>query len=166
MAQFTKDVPEMNRWAQSIGGLILNFGCLEFQTLRWIHVLGGEERAIKARRDGFSRRIDLALALMKKSSFPLDLKLRAQELWTEVKRLSQLRNQLAHNPLAQGRNIHTNETSFSIIDLKKMAPDGQYEPNPLSYMEITQSAFLAGAINRDLSSIIENNSNLYQEIAH
>jgi hypothetical protein len=29
-------IPDMTLWSQSIGGLIINFGGIEFQTLRWL----------------------------------------------------------------------------------------------------------------------------------
>jgi hypothetical protein len=156
MTRFTEDVPEMDRWAQSIGGLILNFGCLEFQTLRWIQILGSEEEAIRARQARFSRRIDSSLALLRKLGLSSEVKSKAQALWAEVKVLSVLRNQLAHNPLAQGRIPQTNETVFSIVDLKAMTPNGLNELPTLSYIQIAKSALRARDINRELSRMIEN----------
>ena len=156
MVRFTRDVPDMDRWSQSIGGLIINFGCLEFQTLRWIHLLGGEAESIKARGATLSRRIDLSLALLCKSNIQKEEMQRAQDLWAEVKGLSQFRNQIAHNPLALGRDLQTDEMVFSIVDLKKMTPTGQNELAPLSYIEIGQSALRAGEINRELSKILDS----------
>jgi hypothetical protein len=155
MAHFTKNVPDMDLWSQSIGGLVINFGCLEFQTLRWIHVLGGEEEVIKARNLKLWRRIDAALALLAKSTISLEERLRARDLWAEVKRLSQIRNQIAHSPLVQGRNLQTDELVFSAVDLKTLTPNGQNEQAPLSHVEIRNTALRAGDINRQLSGIIE-----------
>ena len=57
-------IPDMSLWSQSIGGLIINFGLIEFQTLQWIQKLGGDDAAIKARKDTLSWRITAAVALI------------------------------------------------------------------------------------------------------
>ena len=69
MPRFT-EVPEMHLWSQSIGGLIINFGILEFQSFRWIQVLGGESAVAKSRNLLLGGRIDTALVLMASSSIP------------------------------------------------------------------------------------------------
>jgi hypothetical protein len=56
--------PDMGYWSQSIGGLIINFGVVEFLTLRWIQVFDGEPAAIAARKHKLSRRIQSAVTLM------------------------------------------------------------------------------------------------------
>ena len=62
-------IPNMVLWSQSIGGLIINFGVIEFQSLLWIHKLGGETAALKARRDKLSRRIEKAVSLIASPPF-------------------------------------------------------------------------------------------------
>jgi hypothetical protein len=47
-------IPDMVLWSQCIGGLIINFGGIEFQTLRWVELLGGEQAALDARRQKLS----------------------------------------------------------------------------------------------------------------
>ena len=159
MAQFTKDIPDKDRWAQSIGGLIINFGCLEFQSLRWIHVFGGENEVTKVRGSKLSKRIAIALELSSKSDLTSSDKKDAQELWTEARILSKIRNQIAHNPLAQGFDVDTNEAFFSVIDLKRMTPNGPNQLKPLLHEEIAESALRAGWLNNKLSSIIEKYRN-------
>ena len=155
MLRFT-DVPDMSLWSQSIGGLIINFGGLEFQTLRWLQVLGGEAAAMKARGQRLSKRIDALLVLLTASNFSAEIQIEARTLWQEVKDLSEFRNRIAHNPICLGRDTNTNETNFSIIDLKKMIPVGENALEPLSYKQIAEVAVRARDINRSLSLIIES----------
>lgn len=154
MPQFT-DVPDMSMWSQSIGGLIINFGSLEFQTLRWLQVLGGESAAIKAKGKGLSERIDALLTLLAVSNVSSEQQIGARALWDEVRDLSRIRNRIAHNPLCLGRDSITNEATFSVIDLKKMVPSGENSLEPLSHRKIAETAIRARDINRALSQIIE-----------
>ncbi len=90
-------------WSQSIGGLIINFGIIEFQSLRWIEKLDGVPAALKARRDKLSLRINAAVALIPSSSLAEIDQRKARDLWTEVNSLSATRNRIAHNPICVGR---------------------------------------------------------------
>lgn len=156
--QFT-NVPDMSLWSQSIGGLIINFGGLEFQTLRWLQVLGGEASAMKARGQKLSQRIDAALALLSTTNVSSEKQAEAVALWQEVKELSKIRNRIAHNPLCLGRDPNTYEANFSVIDLKKMTPSGENSLEPLFYKQIAEVALRARDINRALSKIIEATQN-------
>lgn len=155
MAPHFTTVPDMSLWSQSIGGLIINFGVLEFQTLRWLQVLGGETSATKARGQKLSQRIDEALALLATSTVPSEKQAEAIALWQEVKELSKIRNRIAHNPLCLGRDPNTNEANFSVIDLKKMTPSGENSLEPLFYKQIAEIALRARDINLALSQIVE-----------
>jgi len=62
------EIPNMLLWSQSIGGLIINFGIIEFQSLRWIEKLGGVPAALNARKHKLSLRINAAVALIPSSS--------------------------------------------------------------------------------------------------
>ena len=155
MPRFT-NVPDMSLWSQSIGGLIINFGGFEFQTLRWLQVLGGEAAAMKARGQRLSQRIDDLLALLTASNFSAEIQIEARALWQEVKELSKFRNRVAHNPICLGRDTNSNEINFSVIDLKKMIPVGDNALEPLSYKQIAEVALRARDINRSLSLIIES----------
>ncbi|NTW88593.1 MAG: hypothetical protein HGB26_05610 [Desulfobulbaceae bacterium] len=156
--QFT-NVPDMLLWSQSIGGLIINFGGVEFQTLRWLQVLGGESATTKARHQKLSKRIDAVLALLATSNISSEKQFEAVSLWQEVKELSKIRNRIAHNPLCLGRDPDTCETSFSVIDLKKMTPSGENPLEPLFYKQIAEVALRARDINCSLSQIVEATQN-------
>ena len=152
--QFT-NIPDMSLWSQSIGGLIINFGGLEFQTLRWLQILGGETAAMKARGQRLSQRIDVVLTLLAASNISPEKQVEAIALWQEVKELSRIRNRIAHNPLCLGRDPNTDEANFSVIDLKKMMPSGENSLEPLSYKQIAEIAVRARNINLFLSRIVE-----------
>lgn len=145
----------MSLWSQSIGGLIINFGFIEFQTLRWIQKLGGEAAALKARKDKLSARINAVVALIALSAFSASTKTRARNLWSEVSRLSATRNRIAHNPICVGRRADTDEAVLSIIDLKKMAPTAYNALEPIDYSQIASIALRVREIGRNLSTIIE-----------
>ncbi len=89
----TLTVDQERLWSNSIGGLILNFGAIEFQSHRWIQhfamdpVLG--DIAIDM---PFSRRVSLILALIERYILVVKVRQQAIEKWNEIKKLSEIRN--------------------------------------------------------------------------
>ncbi len=146
----------MSLWSQSIGGLIINFGLIEFQSLRWIQKLGGDDAAIKARKDKLSFRITTAVALIGPSTIPAADQARARDLWSEASKLSGTRNRIAHNPICIGRREQTGEAVLSIIDLKKMAPTSDNPLETLDFSQIASVALRVREIARELSAILES----------
>lgn len=148
--------PNMHLWSQSIGGLIINFGVIEFLTLRWIQVLDGEPAAIAARKDKLSRRIRVAVSLIPTSPFSDSEKKRSTDLWSEASQLSAMRNRIAHNPMCVGIHLQSKQVELSIIELQKMTPKGQNQLERLDYSQIAAVALRARDIGRDLSALIES----------
>jgi hypothetical protein len=146
----------MSVWAQCVGGLILNFGTAEFQTLRWIEVLAGAEAALAKRRSLFGERISAAKELIDASMIPSENKLLAHDLWDELKELSKFRNQIAHNPLVRGRDAVSGDFVWSVIDLKKVVPIGGNKLDRLDYLDIQRVALRVGDISFALRAIIES----------
>ena len=150
------EITNMLLWSQSIGGLIINFGIIEFQSLRWIEKLDGVSAALKARKDKLSLRINAAVALIPSSSLSDIDQRKARDLWTEVNNLSAMRNRIAHNPICVGRRADTGEAVLSIIDLKKMSPTSDNPLETLDYSQIASSALRVREIGRQLSALIES----------
>lgn len=150
------EIPNISLWSQSIGGLIINFGAIEFQSLRWIEKLGGDSAATAARGKKLSIRIDEAVKLIGASSLSATDQARARALWSEAKTHSHIRNRIAHNPISPGRKQNTQEIVLSVIDLKKMAPKGTNPLEPLDYSQIVSVALRVGQIGRELSALIES----------
>jgi hypothetical protein len=150
------EIPNMLLWSQSIGGLSINFGIIEFQSLRWIQKLDGLSAALKARKDKLSLRINAAVALIPSSSLSdIDQRV-ARDLWTEVKKLSAARNRIAHNPICVGRRATTGETVLSIIDLKKMSPTSDNPLETLDYSQVASIALRVREIGCQLRELIES----------
>ncbi len=145
----------MSLWSQSIGGFIINFGVAEFLTLRCIELLSGEQEAIRAREKPLSKRINSAKKAIEDSDMTPEHKERALHLWTELASLSKLRNRIAHNPLAVGRHATTGDFTVSVVDLKRMTPNGKNQLEPLVYREIEATAIRVRDIAQELSSLIE-----------
>jgi hypothetical protein len=152
--QFT-EIPETTLWAQSIGGLILNFGMAEFLTLRCVQLLSGEDEAIRIRHKSLSTRITSAKDAIKGSEMPDEQKYRALSLWTEIASFTKMRNRIAHNPLAAGRRAETGELVYSVVDLKRMSPSGRNQLDPLDYQEIARTAVRVRDIVQELTLILE-----------
>lgn len=150
------EVPEMSFWSQSIGGFIINFGIAEFLTLRCVEVHSGAQAAIDIRKKKLSERIVAARNAIGASKLPVDQKKRADDLWSEISTLSQMRNRIAHNPLLAGRHATTGAVVFSVIDLKKMVPVGENALEPLDHSEIAATALRVRDITRELSVLIES----------
>ena len=147
---------DMSVWAECVGGLILNFGTAEFQTLRWIEVLAGAEAAIAKRRSLFGARISAAKELIDASMIPSENKLLAHDLWDELRELSKFRNQIAHNPLVLGRDAVSGDFVWSVIDLQKVVPVGENQLDRLDYFDIQRVALRVRDISSALRSIIES----------
>ena len=149
------EIPEMSLWSQSIGGFIINFGVAEFLTLRCVEVLSGEQEAINTREKPLSKRISSAKKAVEGSDMSPEHKERALHLWSELASLSKLRNRIAHSPLAVGRHATTGDLIFSVVDLKRMSPNGKNQLDPLAYREIAATAIRVRRIVQELSSLIE-----------
>ena len=149
------EISEMSLWSQSIGGFIINFGVAEFLTLRCVEVLSGEQEAINAREKPLSKRITSAKKAIEDSDMSAEHKERALLLWTEIASLSKLRNRIAHNPLAVGRHAATGDLIFSVVDLKRMTPNGRNQLDPLVCREIAATAIRVRDIIQELSLLIE-----------
>ena len=121
-------------WAKSIGGFLLNFGVLELDSILWIRNLGGVAAGQSGLKKGFGDRIDIVIALIRKSDWTQDRKQSALDLWLEVKTLAKTRNTIAHNPL------FTNEKfgilQVGIINVKNMKGIGPFLLEPLSLEDI------------------------------
>ena len=141
MATLTK-IPDMHIWSQCIGGLIINFGIIEFQTFRWMQVLVDDSESVKCQDKFLGKRIDRVIKLIKSSSMPSDIKEQSKDLWLEAKDLAISRNRIAHNPIAMGKTKN-NELSLNIIDLKKMLPTGA-KLEPLNFTHVESMALRAG----------------------
>lgn len=150
------EIPDMPLWSQSIGGLIINFGIIEFQSLRWIQKLAGDVAAGKRRSDKLSRRIKTAIALIPSSPLNAANQAKARDLWTEASKLSSARNRVAHNPICVGRRESTGEAVLSIINLKKMTPIGENALEPLDRAQIASAALRVREIGQELSELIES----------
>jgi len=148
-------IPDIACWSQSIGGLIINFGSLEFQTLRWLERLSSQDVFGAIRGCMLNQRVNAILELISKSSISEPIQLKARALWAEVMELANVRNRIAHNPLALGRDPESGEAVFSVIDLKKMVPVGENRLEPLSHIKIAEVAVRAAEVSHELSAIIE-----------
>ena len=87
-------------WSNAIGGLILNFGQIEFLSHRWIQHFQTDPIVADLAIDmQFSRRLSLITEIVGRSSLPADARKRATELWREAGKLAETRNTVAHNPM-------------------------------------------------------------------
>lgn len=142
-------------WAECVGGLILNFGMLEFQSVRWIEVLSGVDRVLEMRSRKLSQRIRDARDAFSASAADPETKTKVSELWDEATELAKTRNRIAHNPMVLGRRVDSGELAWSVIDLQKMRPIGGNVLEPLDPLAIQGVALRVRDIALELSAIIE-----------
>jgi hypothetical protein len=145
---------DMGYWSQSIGGLIINFGIIEFSTLRWIEVLGGEQEAMEARKRKLADRIKSAVALIPDSALSSAAKKQAGDLWDEALKLTAIRNRIAHNPLCITIDPKNQLAVLSVIDLKTMTPNGQNPIERLDRTKIADIGLRVGEIGRRLNDLL------------
>jgi len=147
---------DMSTWAECVGGLILNFGIAEFQTLRWIELLAGADTAITFRTKMLGARITAAKDLINLSVIPNDKKSLAHDLWSELRELANVRNRIAHNPLVLGRDAESGDLAWSVIDLNLVVPVGKNCLERLDWLEIRRVALRVRDVSLALSAIIES----------
>ena len=147
---------DMSTWAECVGGLILNFGIAEFQTLRWIELLAGPEAAIALRTKMLGVRITAAKDLIDASAISDEGKTLAHALWAELRELAKVRNRIAHNPLVLGHDAESGDFTWSVIDLNLVVPVGENRLERLDYLEIQRVALRVRDVSLALSSIVES----------
>ncbi len=144
-------------YSYSIGGVFINFGALEMMSFRWVDTLGRDPVVMRdlAIDMNLARRIELIVALITRSDWPDDLKQKSISLWREVSDQSKIRNTIAHNPFVTAKN-REGLTVSGIANAKKMKGEGPYEYELLSAEDISKAALRAGALGRELATILIN----------
>jgi hypothetical protein len=142
-------------WANSIGGLILNFGFLEFASYRWIQhfardPLVGHDLAMDMT---LSKRLQTIRDLIGRSDLPMDVRKRAIELWDEVEKLSEVRNTIAHNPIVFGEGLD-GQPAMGIPNVKKMKGQGPFQVTLVPVLKIREAALHLVAISSELEKLI------------
>lgn len=118
---------ETEAWSRLIGGLLVNFGAVEFSSFLWIDKYSADRIVRDIAIDlPWRKRLELLCNLLERSDLPEDRKQRALDLWGEVGKIASLRNTVAHNPIVT--NPKTGEVG--VIDVKKMRGIGPYWIEP------------------------------------
>ena len=98
---FVPENPEAEHWVRAIGKLVINFTSVEFLSFVWIDTLGRDPLLHEvALERPFAARLDLINRLIDRIEVPDEAKDAAKSAWAEAKKISELRNQVVHNPIA------------------------------------------------------------------
>lgn len=92
----------MEPWRNAIGGLIVNFGVLEFLTYEWIICFQRDDlmQEVAADMEGLGDRLKLVLRLIdRETELDAEKRAEAKKAWKRVAKLSEMRNTIAHNPI-------------------------------------------------------------------
>ena len=151
-------------WSNAIGGLILNFGQIEFLSHRWIQhfqtdpIVG--DLAINMQ---LSHRLSLMSELIARSSLVPVVRERATQLWREVGKLSETRNTVAHNPMVFARGPE-GQVVPGIPNVKHMKGSGPFTVTLLNVTKIIDDARRVSVIARNLEQLLveANRSNKVQ----
>ena len=88
-----------------VGKLIVNCGAVELLTFIWIRELTTDGALFDVAMDmPLGRRIDLIMDLLKERGADPKLLAKSKKAWGEVRKLAEVRNIVAHGPLAFGWN--------------------------------------------------------------
>lgn len=99
--QYVTDSPHTRGWAERIGRLIMNFSGLELQSIEWlVHLTDRHEDAGRFFAQKFNSRIVQIERCIEVRSTDKEWRRKALRSWNDARRLSGIRNQVAHNPLA------------------------------------------------------------------
>jgi hypothetical protein len=148
--------PNVRQWAQSIGGLIINFGGTELLTLRWIAKLKGDQFKLKMRKEGLSDKVTIIQKSIPGSQLSEANKAKLLSLLSEVAKNIETRNRIAHNALCFLQKESTGEFVLSPIDTKKMEINSIAKISGLSIFEIANVSNRIGLINGELIAILND----------
>ena len=102
---FKLNSPVVTPWSEAIGKLIINFGAIEALSYFWIKELSKDELLSEISFDTpLGRRIDIICKLVQRLELDKKTKNKIKSQWKRIKKISELRNEIAHNPLVFGWN--------------------------------------------------------------
>lgn len=146
----TKEQQEV--WGKAIGGLLLNFGFVEFASLQWIDKLSTDKVVREIAIDlPFSRRVAIIRGLVRRSGMPSAGKKAAISLWDEVSDLSKTRNVLAHNPLCF-RHVN-GKLEAGVINTKRMKGIGPFKLSPVTIADVCRAGSRVAHLIAELGEI-------------
>lgn len=100
-----KEPPDGGRFARQLGEFMMNCGYLEFHSYAWLMVLSPSfELPREAGKISFSDRIRWISERVKKRALSSPVRAEVRGLWNEAKRISEIRNMIAHGPMVWGHN--------------------------------------------------------------
>jgi hypothetical protein len=124
MSPQLKKAANIDRWAESIGGFIINFGLLQDLTFEWIEQLSESGRfKSRIKLPPMKEQIDEIIKLVSDSNIPQPDKDAAIKLWEELLPLVEERNRIAHNSLTFAKVPATGNEVLSLHDTKKLYPE-------------------------------------------
>ncbi len=155
---FLLTAEQERQWANAIGGVFLNFGFLEFTSLRWVQYFSKDEILNDVSIDlNFAKRIILIKQLIKRGVWTDSLKYESQLLWGEASKLSETRNTIAHNPMVQGVNPE-GQAVQGIVNVKQMKGTGPFAIDLIDFQTIASVAIRAGELTKKLQEFLTQNS--------
>jgi hypothetical protein len=145
---------ENEEWAQAIGGLFLNFGLVEWISLRFIEMLRGMPVSNVAMRKVLAERIKTIKKLVEDSPWADAEKTSAIKLWKEVEDHIEMRNIVAHNPFVFGKN-KDGKPGNGILNVKQLRGVGHYNPVLIQANDIFAVATAIGALAVSLNAFVK-----------
>jgi hypothetical protein len=89
--------------AHAIGGFLVNFGSIELSADAWIHALATDSIAAEElHKLNLGKKLHAIQRFLDAGRLPAAFADDARRAWKDVARLSELRNQVAHNPVFFG----------------------------------------------------------------
>lgn len=142
-------------FAEMIGGLLVNFGALEFSSYRWVGLLADDTIVRDLAIDmQLSKRIALIKRLVSRSNWPENKKKTAVALWDEVSKLAKIRNTVAHNPIRIEAKADGTVVS-GVINVKDMRGVGPYKTVAILPHDVAAAGRCAGKIQEQLGLLIQ-----------
>jgi hypothetical protein len=136
---------QQDAWGGAIGGLLINFGAVEFVSFQWIDRLS-IDRVVRdiAIELTLSKRINLLKRLIRRSDMTAAQKETACLLWDEVSELAKVRNVVAHNPLVVRRV--NGQFEAGVINTKQMKGIWPFKILPINIQEIGRAGSSAAHV--------------------
>jgi hypothetical protein len=150
-------VPEdMAIWAECIGGLMINFGACEYMVLQWLEKFEGKQKALKIiKRKGSTLEGNIRVILHHIPSCSLsdDDKRKAAKAWGRIYALKDMRNRLAHNPIAIIKDSKGNR-ALRVIDMKKITASKWMRFDVLHQGEVFAAFYELSEIKKSLTQLL------------
>ena len=156
---YEKDPSHSSHLAHIIGGFLVNFSGLELAAEVWLRALTTDEVAALALKNlPLRQKIQVIYSLLDAERIPPPHCNEVKEIWQQVDKLREIRNQVAHNPVLFGWHGQERDAPpdfAGVLDHRKGSKANKPQPGLISSQDIASSQDQAANLAQKLYELAE-----------